>query len=86
MQTSDDLNAILNQLLNDDKAMRLLLLALLREKSTETLNAYLGETEARTKLGINNAPNQDEKEAIRKAGDTAKNIIQILITEKSASL
>lgn len=86
MQTSDDLNAILNQLLNDDKAMRLLLLALLRDKSTETLNAYLDETEARTELGINNTPNKDAKEAIRKAGDTAKNIIQILITEKSASL
>lgn len=86
MQTSGDLNAILNQLLNDDKAMRLLLLALLREKSTEKLNAYLEETEARTELGINNAPDKDSKEAIRKAGDTAKNIIQILITEKSASL
>ncbi len=86
MENSSDLNAILNQLLNDDKALRLLLLALLREKNVDTLNKFVTETEIRTNLSVNNSQNPESRASIQKAGDTAKGILQTIIAEKSASL
>ncbi|EOV8837795.1 hypothetical protein ACNY9Y_003137 [Cronobacter dublinensis] len=86
MSSSTDLNAILNQLLEDDKAMKLLLLALLREQSVDKLNEFIKQTEIRTKLAMDNENDHESRQSIQNSGGIAKSILQTIIVEKNASL
>ena len=86
MSTSGDLNTILNQLLTDNLSLKLLLLAVLRDKSVEELNAYIMQTELRTNHAVNTHQDSEGAKNVQAAGNSAIDTLRILIAEKSASL
>lgn len=86
MSTSGDINAILNQLLADNLSLKLLLLAVLREKSVDELNSYILQAELRTNHAVNNHTDPDGTKNIQAAGNSAVDTLRTLIAEKSASL
>ncbi|MDU5475946.1 hypothetical protein [Pantoea sp.] len=86
MSTSGDLNAVLNQLLMENRALKLLVLPLLREKNIDSLNGFISEVEARTKLAVNNERDAEAAEQIKISGEQAVSTLRTMIAEKSASL
>ncbi|VYU63784.1 hypothetical protein [Klebsiella oxytoca] len=86
MSTSGDLNVILNQLLTDNLSLKLLLLAVLRDKSVDELNGYILQVESRTNLAVNNHQDQEGAKNVQAAGNSAIDMIRTLIAEKRASL
>jgi len=86
MSTSGDLNAVLNQLLTDNLSLKLLLLAVLRDKSVDELNGYILQTEIRTNHAVNNHNDPEGAKNVQAAGNSAIDMLRTLIAEKSASL
>ena len=86
MSTSGDLNAVLNQLLTDNLSLKLLLMAVLRDKSVEELNAYILQAELRTNHAVNNHPDPEGAKNVQAAGNSAIGMLRTLIAEKSASI
>lgn len=86
MSTSGDLNKILNQLLIENKTLRLLILGLLRDRPVSDLNSYIEQAEIRTKLAIQNELDPEGANNLKVSGDSAVSLLKTLIAEKSASL
>lgn len=86
MSTSTDLNEVLNHLISENQSLKLLLLSVLREKSVDTLNRYILETEVRTNLAVNNSKDPEGAKNTQKAGNSAISTLRTIVAEKSASL
>ncbi|MFO3907502.1 hypothetical protein AAHD62_23775 [Enterobacter hormaechei] len=86
MSTSNDLNAVLNQLMHENRTMRLLLLSVLRDKSVEDLNRYMKEASIRSQLETQGSQDQEYIQRIKKSELAAISTLNTLIAEKSASI
>lgn len=86
MSTSGDLNAVLNQLLQENMTLKLVLLSVLRDKPVEDLNRYMKEASIRTQMAVKNSHNQDGVQNIKKAELEAISMLNTLIAEKNSSL
>ena len=86
MSTSGNIEAILNQLLQENRTLKVLMLSVLRDKSIDDLNRYMGEVSARTKLAMQNTNDQGSIQSFKKTEVEAISMLNTLIAEKSASL
>lgn len=85
MSDQADIGAVIHQLVTENRAYRLLLLSILRDKTVADLNRYIEESDVRVKLACQ-SPDPIQQQLFKGAGEDAKKMLKTLIAEKSASL